>query len=182
VNEPPSAELSEQAEADWVKLAKFSPLDRVFEASAMMDEARRRMGWLAHYRALAVAELRAAGIRVDRIAEQLRVSRQTVHRLLREAQGDAPPSVQDALEQAGDVPTEVPPPRCPLCGVAITVVQDEYTAERMVGEGNLKMRVEPQPTGYAILQPCRHRVLQSELASPPRGFRLNEGRLNVDRL
>lgn len=59
---------------------------RIQRASQLMEEHRRAISRLAIIRGNAIAELRQ-GQSVQRIADQLGVTRQQVHRLLREALG-----------------------------------------------------------------------------------------------
>lgn len=68
-------------------LAIPNPLTRVQMASVAMDEHRRAMSRLATIRAQALLELRQQGNSAAEIARMLGISRQQVHRLLREAIG-----------------------------------------------------------------------------------------------
>ena len=68
-------------------LALPDPLLRVEKASAAMDDHRRAMSRLAVIRAQALLELRQNGQSAAELAGVLGVTRQQVHRLLREASG-----------------------------------------------------------------------------------------------
>lgn len=65
-------------------------LARVQLASAAMDKHRVAMFRLANIRGQALLELRAQGRSAADLADQLGVTRQQVHRLLREATGRLP--------------------------------------------------------------------------------------------
>ncbi len=64
-------------------LAGLPPLDRLKAAGKAIEEARTSMGTLAKMRADAIEELRQEGWSIGRIAKELGVSRQQVHRLAR---------------------------------------------------------------------------------------------------
>lgn len=73
------------AKSELTSLAKMAPLARATEAAHLMDEHRNAISRLAAARAGALRELRDSGLSVINIAEALGISRQQVHRVLREA-------------------------------------------------------------------------------------------------
>lgn len=75
--------MDEPHELDKVK----DPLLRCQMASAAIDRCRTRMGVLKIIRARALLELRAQGHSAIDLAGMLGVTRQQIHRLLREAIG-----------------------------------------------------------------------------------------------
>lgn len=68
-------------------LDEADPALRIQKASAAMDDHRRAMSRLATLRAQALLELRRNGHSAAEIARMLGVTRQQVHRILREALG-----------------------------------------------------------------------------------------------
>jgi excisionase family DNA binding protein len=89
-------------------LARLTPLARAKAAAGLMDNHRHAMAALAAVRAGALRELRDQGMSVLDIADALGVSRQQVHRLLREAGAEDDGTVS-AREAAAVL--EVPPRR-----------------------------------------------------------------------
>lgn len=78
---------------EQTRLAKMTPLVRAKAAAALMDEHRRAIAELAAVRASALRELRDQGMSAMAIADVLEISRQQVHRLLRESHDDDDGSV-----------------------------------------------------------------------------------------
>ena len=74
-----------RGESDRARLAKLTPLARAKAAAQLMDEHRQAIADLAAVRAAALRELRDQGMSAAHISEALGISRQQVHRLLREA-------------------------------------------------------------------------------------------------
>lgn len=70
------------------ELMALAPLDRVRAASARMDLHRAAMARLGAVRGEALLALRAEGRSAIELAEELGVSRQQVHRLMRDAESD----------------------------------------------------------------------------------------------
>jgi signal transduction histidine kinase len=65
------------------------PLTRMQMAASAMDDHRAAINRLAIMRGQALQELRASGRTAAELADDLGVTRQQVHRLLREAEGRA---------------------------------------------------------------------------------------------
>jgi DNA-directed RNA polymerase specialized sigma24 family protein len=65
------------------ELLSLAPLERLKAAGAAIEQARASMGALAKVRADAIEELRQDGWSLGRIARELGISRQQVHRLIR---------------------------------------------------------------------------------------------------
>lgn len=99
------------AQVDSGKLAKLPPLARAKAAAALMDEHRQAMAALGAIRAGALRAMRDQGMSAIQIAEALEVSRQQVHRLLREAGAeegeDSTLSVREAAARLGLPPRRV---------------------------------------------------------------------------
>jgi DNA-directed RNA polymerase specialized sigma24 family protein len=70
-------------ERDLARLRRLPPAERLKAAGAAIEEARASMGKLAQIRAEAIAELRSEGWSLGRIAKELGVTRQQIHRLMR---------------------------------------------------------------------------------------------------
>lgn len=73
-----------KAEREW--LATLEPADRARGAEILMAEHRHGVGRMARARSIAIAVMRAGGMSAVEIGEELGVSRQAVHRMLK---GDA---------------------------------------------------------------------------------------------
>ncbi len=74
----------------------MTPLARAEAAATLMDQHRRAIADLAAVRAAALRELRDQGMSAINIAETLGISRQQVHRLLREEDDDGTVGVREA--------------------------------------------------------------------------------------
>jgi len=73
-------------------LEELPPRDRALGAVTLMDDLRSQLELVSRVRTAAIMELRAEGLSVSSIAMELGISRQQVHKLLREA-GSAPAPV-----------------------------------------------------------------------------------------
>ena len=87
----------------------MTPLARAEAAATLMDQHRRAMAELAAVRAAALRELRDQGMSAINIAEALAISRQQVHRLLREDDDDddSTVGVREAAAALGVPPRRV---------------------------------------------------------------------------
>ena len=87
-----------QKRTEHSRLAEMTPLARAKAAAVLMDEHRRAIADLAAVRASALRELRDQGMSAIAIADALEISRQQVHRLLREddEEGDSTVTVREA--------------------------------------------------------------------------------------
>jgi excisionase family DNA binding protein len=77
-----------RGDGEHARLAKMTPLARAKAAADLMDEHRHAIADLAAVRAAALRELRDQGMSAINISEALGISRQQVHRLLREDDDD----------------------------------------------------------------------------------------------
>jgi len=98
-----------QRSTEQSRLAKMTPLARAKAAAVLMDEHRRAIADLAAIRASALRELRDHGMSAIAIAEALEISRQQVHRLLREDDEEGDDSTVTVREAAAVL--SVPPRR-----------------------------------------------------------------------
>lgn len=98
-----------QRSTEQSRLAKMTPLARAKAAAILMDEHRHAIADLAAIRASALRELRDQGMSAIAIADALEISRQQVHRLLREDGEDADDSTVTVREAAAAL--SVPPRR-----------------------------------------------------------------------
>ncbi len=91
------------------KLAGMTPLARAKAAAALMDDHRQAIAQLAALRSVALRELRDQGMSALDIAEALGISRQQVHRLLREpdAEDDSTLTVREVAAALGVPPRRV---------------------------------------------------------------------------
>ena len=96
-----------RSDGEHARLAKMTPLARAEAAAALMDQHRRAIAELAAVRAAALRELRDQGMSAINIAEALDISRQQVHRLLREDDDDATVGVRGAAAALGVPPRRV---------------------------------------------------------------------------
>jgi excisionase family DNA binding protein len=85
-----------RSDGEHTRLAKMTPLARAEAAATLMDQHRRAIADLAAVRAAALRELRDQGMSAINIAEALGISRQQVHRLLREEDDDGTVGVREA--------------------------------------------------------------------------------------
>ena len=86
----------------------MTPLARAEAAATLMDQHRRAIAELAAVRAAALRELRDQGMSAVNIAEALDISRQQVHRLLREDDDDdSTVGVREAADALGVPPRRV---------------------------------------------------------------------------
>ena len=96
-----------RSDGEHARLAKMTPLARAEAAAALMDQHRRAIAELAAVRAAALRELRDQGMSAINIAEALDISRQQVHRLLREEDDDSTVGVREAAAALGLPPRRV---------------------------------------------------------------------------
>ena len=96
-----------RSDGEHARLAKMTPLARAAAAAALMDQHRRAIAELAAVRAAALRELRDQGMSAINIAEALDISRQQVHRLLREDDDDSTVGVREAAAALGVPPRRV---------------------------------------------------------------------------
>jgi excisionase family DNA binding protein len=95
-------------DGEHARLAKMTPLARAKAAAELMDEHRQAIADLAALRAAALRELRDQGMSAINISEALEISRQQVHRLLREDDDDdSMVGVRDAAATLGLSPRRV---------------------------------------------------------------------------
>ena len=94
-------------DGEHARLAKMTPLARAKAAAELMDEHRQAIADLAAIRAGALRELRDQGMSAINISEALGISRQQVHRLLREDDDDSTVGVRDAAATLGLSPRRV---------------------------------------------------------------------------
>ena len=97
-----------RSDGEHARLAKMTPLARAGAAATLMDQHRRAIAELAVVRAAALRELRDQGMSAINIAEALDISRQQVHRLLREDdEDDSTVGVREAAAALGVPPRRV---------------------------------------------------------------------------
>ena len=101
--------LMAQKSTEQSQLARMTPLARAKAAAVLMDEHRRAIADLAVIRASALRELRDQGMSAIAIAEALEISRQQVHRLLREddEEDDSTVTVREAAAELSVPPRRV---------------------------------------------------------------------------
>lgn len=79
----PSIPEEELSAVEFRQLMKRCPIERAKLAISLLDGSRRRITRLSAIRVQALEQLRAEGWTLQQIADELGVSRQQVHRLLK---------------------------------------------------------------------------------------------------